>query len=187
MELYGKGVFLTGGARGLGRGMTEALLSKGAKVLFCDILTDAGKSAEAELQAKYGADNFGAVDICVNNAGIMDERVLERMVAVNMVAKIRGSQLALDHMRRDRGGRGGLIINMVSTTGVLDFLENLYQYTLSILHVFSVSDVVEAFMKMVLDQDSTDVIFEVTKPEKGAFRKRRIVDSDGESNPVMVD
>ncbi|KAK7465891.1 hypothetical protein BaRGS_00037543 [Batillaria attramentaria] len=124
MELYGKGVFLTGGARGLGRGMTEALLSKGAKVLFCDILTDAGKSAEAELQAKYGADNvifrrtdFGAVDICVNNAGIMDERVLERMVAVNMVAKIRGSQLALDHMRRDRGGRGGLIINMVSTTG----------------------------------------------------------------------
>nr|KAG5687521.1 hypothetical protein BaRGS_027306 [Batillaria attramentaria] len=82
------------------------------KVLFCDILTDAGKSAEAELQAKYGADNvifrrtdvtdaeelkaafeaavskFGAVDICVNNAGIMDERVLERMVAVNMLAAL---------------------------------------------------------------------------------------------------
>ncbi|KAK7465159.1 hypothetical protein BaRGS_00037662, partial [Batillaria attramentaria] len=90
MDLSGKGVFLTGGARGLGRGMTEALLSKGAK--------------------------FGAVDICINNAGIIDERVWEKMFAVNTVAQIRGSQLALDHMRRDRGGRGGLIINTVSVS-----------------------------------------------------------------------
>lgn len=32
MELKDKGVFLTGGARGLGRGMAEALLDKGARV-----------------------------------------------------------------------------------------------------------------------------------------------------------
>lgn len=32
MELKDKGVFLTGGARGIGRGMTEALLAKGARV-----------------------------------------------------------------------------------------------------------------------------------------------------------
>ena len=28
---------------------------------------------------------FGAVEICVNNAGILDERVWEQMIAINMV------------------------------------------------------------------------------------------------------
>lgn len=32
MNLSGKRVFLTGGARGIGRGISEALLSKGAMV-----------------------------------------------------------------------------------------------------------------------------------------------------------
>nr|KAG5687614.1 hypothetical protein BaRGS_023336 [Batillaria attramentaria] len=77
------------------------------QVLFCDLAADLGKAAEADLQKQYGADNvvfrqydvadgdqlkaafeaavskFGAVDICVNNAGIMDERVWEKMLAIN--------------------------------------------------------------------------------------------------------
>ncbi|KAK7491388.1 hypothetical protein BaRGS_00017366 [Batillaria attramentaria] len=126
MDPCGKGVFLTGGARGIGRGLMEALLSKGAKVMFCDVRVETGKATEAELQQKFGADNvffrecdvtdsgFGAVDICVNNAGILDESNWEKTIEVNLTAQIRGSQLALDHMRRDRGGRGGLIINTVS-------------------------------------------------------------------------
>ncbi|KAK7491387.1 hypothetical protein BaRGS_00017365 [Batillaria attramentaria] len=118
MDLSGKGVFLTGGARGIGRGLTEALLSKGAKVMFCDMRVETGKATEAELQKTFGADKFGAVDICVNNAGIMDESRWEKMTEVNVVAPIRVSQLALDHMRRDRGGRGGLIINTVSELGL---------------------------------------------------------------------
>ncbi|KAK7465889.1 hypothetical protein BaRGS_00037541 [Batillaria attramentaria] len=258
MDVSGKGVFLTGGARGIGRGMTEALLAKGAKVLFCDLIADLGKAAEADLQKQYGADNvvfrqcdvtdgdqlkgekFGAVDICVNNAGIMDERVWEKMLAINTTAQIRGSQLALDHMRRDRGGRGGLIINTVSLAGVFpSYFFPVYNaskhamigYTTSWaknpkmgemgvkwrclcpnavntnLLVFEENqvydgdkflewikprmlepeEVVEAFMKLIQEEEGDGVIYGVFKGLGGVFKKRRLVDADGESNPIVVD
>ncbi|KAK7465897.1 hypothetical protein BaRGS_00037549 [Batillaria attramentaria] len=265
MDLTGKGVFLTGGARGLGRGMTEALLAKGAKVLICDINTETGLATEGELQKQYGAENvifkqcdvtdsaqlkaafeaavskFGAVDICVNNAGIMDERVWEKMIAINLAAQIRGCQLALEHMRRDRGGRGGLIINTVSTAGLYPgYWFPVYTATKHAMIGFTTSwaknpkmpemgvrwrclcpdgintdllvlqenqvhdvedfmkevraagilepeEVVEAFMKIVQDQDSDDVIFELWKGTKGQYRRRQLVDSDGVSNLVTVD
>lgn len=265
LELKGKGVFLTGGARGIGRGMVEALLAKGAKVLFCDLITDVGKATEAELQQKYGADNvifqqcdvtdadqlkaafdlavskFGAVDICVNNAGIMDERIWEKMIAINTTAQIRGSLLALEHMRRDRGGRGGLIVNTVSLAGVIPshffpvynaskhamigfasswaknpktagemgvrwrcLCPHAVNTNLLVLEENQIFDqdrfmevvkpfmlepeeVVEAFIKLVEDDETEGVIYQVWKGQGGMFRKRRLVDADGESNPLVVD
>ncbi|KAK7465161.1 hypothetical protein BaRGS_00037664, partial [Batillaria attramentaria] len=62
-----------------------------------------------------------------------------------------------------------------------------FRHSLLSRKVLQVSDLIEGFMKMILDQDSTDVIFEVKKPAKGVFRKRQVVDSDGVSNPVTVD
>ncbi|XP_076465266.1 15-hydroxyprostaglandin dehydrogenase [NAD(+)]-like isoform X2 [Babylonia areolata] len=142
MDLSGRGVFLTGGAQGIGRCIAAALLGKGARVLFCDVNPDVGKATEEELQKQYGADNvafvqcdvtnadqlkaafdaavskFGAVEICANNAGIMNEKIWEKMIAINTTAQIRGSQLAFEHMRRDKGGRGGVIVNTVSVAGL---------------------------------------------------------------------
>ncbi|XP_025078098.1 15-hydroxyprostaglandin dehydrogenase [NAD(+)]-like [Pomacea canaliculata] len=109
MDPRGKGVFLTGGAQGLGRGIVEELLSLGAKVLFCDVDVERGRATESELQTQYGADvvffqpadvsddeqhkaafraavsQFGAVELCVNNAGIVDEKNWEKVLAVNVV------------------------------------------------------------------------------------------------------
>ncbi|XP_025077453.1 15-hydroxyprostaglandin dehydrogenase [NAD(+)]-like isoform X2 [Pomacea canaliculata] len=136
MDPQGKSVFLTGGAQGLGRGIVEKLLSLGAKVLFCDVDVERGKATESELQTQYGADvvffhpadvsddeqhkvsKFETVDICVNNAGILNESNWEKVMAINAGAVIRGSLLALEHMRRDRGGRGGVIINVASIAGL---------------------------------------------------------------------
>ncbi|XP_025078402.1 15-hydroxyprostaglandin dehydrogenase [NAD(+)]-like [Pomacea canaliculata] len=143
MDLRGKSVFLTGGARGLGRGIVEELLSLGAKVLFCDVNVEQGRVTEVELQKQYGADvvffqeadvsdeeqhkaafaaavsKLGVVDICVNNAGISDENSWEKVLEVNTGAYIRGSLLALKHMRRDLGGCGGVIINVASLLGLM--------------------------------------------------------------------
>lgn len=141
MDLSGRGVFITGGAQGIGHAMLTALLQKGARVFFCDINSELGLSVEDELRQKYGQDNvgfmqcdvtshdqlkaafdgavsqFGAVQICCNNAGIMDERIMDKTIAVNMTAQIHGCQLALEHMRRDKGGSGGVIVNTVSIAG----------------------------------------------------------------------
>ncbi|KAK7478670.1 hypothetical protein BaRGS_00030055 [Batillaria attramentaria] len=124
MDLEGKGVFLTGGGRGVGRAMVEALLDKGARVLFCEVNEDTGRDTVTELHTKYGdkafqaaVSAFGAVDICVNNAAIANESMWDTMIAVNQTAQIRGSLLAYDHMRRDKGGRGGVIINVASMSG----------------------------------------------------------------------
>ena len=35
---------------------------------------------------------FGRVDICVNNAGIMDERVWEKMIEVNTVSGLKSEE-----------------------------------------------------------------------------------------------
>ncbi|XP_025077945.1 uncharacterized protein LOC112554400 [Pomacea canaliculata] len=265
MDLRGKGVFLTGGANGLGRAFTEKLLYRKARVLFCDIYTVAGKAAECELQAKYGVNNvifvkadvtdeeqltdafkeavskFGAVDICVNNAGIMDERIWDKMLAVNTVSHIRGSLLALEHMRMDRGGRGGVIINVVALAGLFPFSycpaysaskhamigftrswaispeqpdhgvrwcclcpqatdtefmvfreDRIYMKDAIIKRneekgLLPVVEVVEAFMKLVLDPDNNGAILEVTKENGTRYRKRQMVDPDGVSNPILVD
>ncbi|XP_070183904.1 15-hydroxyprostaglandin dehydrogenase [NAD(+)]-like [Littorina saxatilis] len=142
MELRGKGVFITGAATGIGRALLPSLLDRGARVLFCDVNEEAGRRARDELLLKYGesdvifmqcdvsdakqlteafqraVNEFRAVEICTNNAAIMDERVWEKMIDINQVGVIRGSNLALEHMRRDKGGRGGVIINTASVNGL---------------------------------------------------------------------
>ncbi|KAL8575176.1 hypothetical protein ACOMHN_042486 [Nucella lapillus] len=145
-------VFLTGGAMGIGRSVTGSVgeKSQGEKVLFCGIDAEVGKATEAELQKQYGADNvgfvqcdvtdadqlqvafdaavkkFGAVEICANNAGILDQSRWEKMIDINMTAQIRGSEIALEHMRRDKGVRGGVIINTVATKfAMIGYMTNL--------------------------------------------------------------
>ncbi|KAK7089260.1 15-hydroxyprostaglandin dehydrogenase [NAD(+)]-like [Littorina saxatilis] len=142
MKLEGKGVFLTGGAMGIGRAVMELLLQSGARVLFCDVSEEVGSTTRQELWSTYPESDvifvqcdvsnatqlteafqravmeFGAVEVCINNAAIMDERVWEKMIDINQVGVIRGSYLALEHMRRDKGGRGGVIINTASVLGL---------------------------------------------------------------------
>lgn len=143
MSHFYRGVFLTGGAQGIGRCMTASLLEKGAKVLFCDIEADTGRATEEVFRKQYGTDNvgfvhcdvtdaaqlkkafgaavkkFGAVEVCANNAGIVEERRWEETLAINTTAQIRASELAFEHMRRDKGGQGGVIINTASIGGLI--------------------------------------------------------------------
>ncbi|XP_067665796.1 15-hydroxyprostaglandin dehydrogenase [NAD(+)]-like [Haliotis asinina] len=146
MQLKDKVVFITGGAQGFGRGVAEAVLKKGAKVCLADINEDQGEATAKELQTSSGDDNvffvkcdvtnvpefedafkaavskFGHVDVMCNNAGMLDERKWEKVLEINFIAVVRGTMMALNHMRKDKGGRGGVIINTASIAGLMPFL-----------------------------------------------------------------
>ncbi|XP_077963178.1 15-hydroxyprostaglandin dehydrogenase [NAD(+)] isoform X1 [Gasterosteus aculeatus] len=64
------------------------------------------------------AETFGGIDIMCNNAGILNEAAWEKAVSINMMGVIRGTYLALEHMSKLSGGRGGVIVNMASMAGL---------------------------------------------------------------------
>lgn len=91
MEFEGKIAIVTGAAQGIGVAIVRELVSKGAKVMACDVQKDKVESAAAQIReegwevAAFGADltqpeeakemvrqtieTFGRIDILVNNAG----------------------------------------------------------------------------------------------------------------------
>ncbi|ELU05318.1 hypothetical protein CAPTEDRAFT_181194 [Capitella teleta] len=61
---------------------------------------------------------YGHYDLLVNNAGIGSTPDYEHLLRINLSAVIEGTLSAMSHMRKDKGGRGGLIVNIASTTGL---------------------------------------------------------------------
>src|SRR6185437_5159832 len=89
-DIAGKVAVVTGGANGVGRGIVEALLDEGARVVIADIeqpvldrtvselqgrgevtgiVTDVSDPASVESLAKSVFDRYGACNLLFNNAG----------------------------------------------------------------------------------------------------------------------
>ena len=96
--LDGKSAIVTGSARGIGRATAELFVSEGARVLINDIDGDVAEQAASEIDGetavfsgdltkegvpddlvKKALDEFGSVDIVVNNAGYTWDGVVHRM------------------------------------------------------------------------------------------------------------
>lgn len=135
VTLGGRTALVTGGARGLGAGMAQALAAAGAAVMIGDILEDTGRSTAAAIAATGARaafvpldvtdeaswldavacthSTFGGFDILVNNAGVeetalvtdLDVEALRRMLDVNIVGTALGLKHALRAMRP--GGLAG--------------------------------------------------------------------------------
>ncbi|XP_041379737.1 15-hydroxyprostaglandin dehydrogenase [NAD(+)]-like [Gigantopelta aegis] len=144
MSVVGKIAIVTGAAEGLGKAFTKTLLENKAKVCMADINADKGKKTQKEFESAFGKDTvifqatdvashdqiealfklakktFGGLDIVINNAGISGEvyPLWEKVVDVNLKGTIAGTMLGLDAMRRDKGGHGGVIVNVSSMAGV---------------------------------------------------------------------
>ena len=134
-DLAGRKALVTGGARGLGAGMAEALARAGAAVVIGDVQEDLGKTTADALRQSGAAAEFvpldvtddaswdravaeairvlGGLDILVNNAGIEISSLLvdvsagdvRRMLDVNVLGTTLGIKHGLRAMRP--GGPAG--------------------------------------------------------------------------------
>ncbi|GLZ86737.1 short-chain dehydrogenase [Metapseudomonas resinovorans] len=138
MMLNNKVAVVTGGGRGIGRGITDKLLQAGARVLVAQrqpledslaanpqvawVEVDLAERTAPSIIARAVEDRFGGADILVNNAGFMFERSLDemdeddwdRMMAVNLRAPVFLAKALLPQLRV----RGGSIVNIGSIEGI---------------------------------------------------------------------
>ncbi|XP_072446509.1 15-hydroxyprostaglandin dehydrogenase [NAD(+)]-like [Chiloscyllium punctatum] len=145
MELQGKVALVTGAAQGIGKAIAEILLKNGAKVSLLDISVPRGEATKAAFGQIYGAENilflpcdvtsenqlkdcftktlekFQKLDIVCNNAGIFDEQNWENCLSINLVSVIKGTYLGIQHMSKETGGKGGVIVNIASIAGLIPF------------------------------------------------------------------
>ncbi len=146
-QLTGRHALVTGGARGLGAGMAEALTAAGAAVMIGDVAEDlAGETAsglgcratsldvtdEASWEGAITAtiEQLGGLDILVNNAGIelsgliVDAEAddIRRMLEVNVLGTALGIKHGLRAMRPGGpAGNGGAIVNISSVAATIAF------------------------------------------------------------------
>ncbi|WFS04426.1 L-iditol 2-dehydrogenase [Rhizobium tumorigenes] len=142
MRLKDKVALITGGARGIGLGFAEAFVKEGARVVIADIDIDRATKAAAVIGDRASAvkldvtdlsaiesivksvdQEFGGIDILINNAAIFDmapineitEQSYERIFDINLKAPLFMMKAVSNAMIAR--GRGGKIINMASQAG----------------------------------------------------------------------
>ena len=146
LDFTGKVAVITGAAQGFGKLLAEALAQRGAKLVISDV-NEAGVKKVADEIASTGAEiialkcdvsknedckamvdkaieNFGRVDIGVNNAGVahgfnafheIDEALMDSQFAVN----VKGVQFGMSHqIEQMLKQEGGAILNVSSMAGL---------------------------------------------------------------------
>jgi NAD(P)-dependent dehydrogenase (short-subunit alcohol dehydrogenase family) len=144
-DLSGKTAIVTGGGKGIGRQMAQGLAEAGANLVLCARQADRCEQAAAELEqlgvralglgcdvrdpeqaqavVTRTVDEFGGVDVLVNNAGTVwgaspEDMPLEgwqKVVDVNLTGVFIFSQAA---GRAMIDGAGGSIVNIASVAGL---------------------------------------------------------------------
>ncbi len=144
--LDGKVAIVTGGSRGIGKGIVKKLAEQGANVVFTYVSSDAAAQAVVdEYSSAYGVEikaikndasyleqaeqlvdetmkAFGRIDIVVNNAGITKDNLLMRMSESDWDAVINTNLKSVFNMTKAvqkvmLKQRSGSIINLSSVVG----------------------------------------------------------------------
>ncbi len=147
-DLTGKKALVTGAAVGIGRGCAVALARAGADVVIVDLNESAGKRTAAELRGlgrkslfvscdvtqkdqvqamvRHVAEQFGRLDIAVNNAGIgilgvdeeIDQAAWDKVLAVNLTGVFLCAQAEAQQFLRQSPVEGK-IINIASMSATI--------------------------------------------------------------------
>lgn len=144
--LEGRIALVTGGARGIGRGIAVELLHAGARVVIGDLAEEEMRQTCADLSGLGTIDwvmldvanhdsrreaidrirgEHGPVDVLVNNAGIAgagffaeeDPRRISKALAVDLAGAVCLTRMVLPHMVAARWGRIANISSMMAITG----------------------------------------------------------------------
>lgn len=147
----GKTVIVTGGTRGIGKGLADKLRARGANVVVlsrsaadngrdsfaCDV---ADAAAVERIFAAVAAD-FGGIDVLFNNAGygqsgaveLMDESALRAIVDTNLNGVVTCTRAALPHMKE-----GGKIVCISSAAAFVPMpFRTMYSVTKSAVNMFA--------------------------------------------------
>ena len=141
LDMTGKAVLVTGGAGGVGRGITEAFLARGADVVICGRNEPALLPAASGREATFVAadvrdadavaalvdavvDRLGRLDVVINNAGGgppafvagTSPRLHAGIITLNLIAPLFVAQRANEVMQAQP--EGGCIVNIASTNGI---------------------------------------------------------------------
>lgn len=141
LDFTGKVAVVTGGSRGVGRGIASAFLRAGADVVICgrkepDALpSENGKTAvfveadvrdadQASALVAAAVTRFGRLDVLINNAGgapfadaaSASPRFSEKVIQLNLLAALHCAQHANAQMQTQP--QGGSIVNIASVSGV---------------------------------------------------------------------
>jgi len=146
MVLKDKVALITGGAQGIGKAIAQKFAAEGAKVVICDLNEEVMAETKNELE-QIGAeistikvnvsssqdvneavrktlDNYGTVDILINNAGITRDNLMLRMgeedwdavLNINLKGTFLFTKACAKVMAKKRIG---CIINVASIIGVI--------------------------------------------------------------------
>lgn len=139
LDLSGQVAVVTGGSRGVGRGITDRLVAAGASVVVCGRSEPPSGSlpsgatfmacdvrAPEEVDSLVGAivERQGRLDIAVNNAGgspatdtaTASPRFSESVLRLNLLGALHVAQRANQQMQQQP--EGGAIVNIASLSGM---------------------------------------------------------------------
>ncbi len=136
-----KVIAITGGSEGIGKALTEEFLKKGAKVATCGrnssklqtlanncdssalftVVADVSKEDDCKKFIELTIQNFGGIDILINNAGISmralfkdtDLSTLRKVMDINFWGSVYCTKYAMDSVIKRRGS----IVSVSSVAG----------------------------------------------------------------------
>ncbi len=146
--IKGKVALVTGGGSGIGLAITRSMLHEGMNVAICGrdenklrtaeteldkhrknllvMPADVSKKPEVDRWIRAAADQFGRIDVLVNNAGVarwsdvenITDEHLDYQINVNLRGPLHCSQVVLPYMKEQQSG---YIINISSICGKSGF------------------------------------------------------------------
>ncbi|MFJ7724609.1 SDR family NAD(P)-dependent oxidoreductase [Neobacillus sp. NPDC097160] len=144
MDLKSKSVIVTGGGKGIGKGIALAFARHGADIMVCDLNMETAENTAKEIEAlgrkalsfkmdvtneedtkrmaKAAVEYFGKIDVLCNNAGIVKMSLIEEtelkdwelQFAINCRGVFLCSKAVIPFMKKQGSGR---IINTASQAG----------------------------------------------------------------------